>query len=178
MTRRHVESTAIVNAAPESVFDYVDDHSRFSSHMEQSSWMMAGSRMSVELDAAQGRAVGSHIKLAGRVLGVRLFLDEVVTRRNPPGEKVWQTVGPLRLLVIGPYTMGVLIDADGHRSRLRVFIDYELPSGLGTYWLGRLFGGIYARWCVNQMLQGAVAHFGSGPVARLPVWSTDEIGSG
>jgi hypothetical protein len=27
------------------------------------------------------------------VFGVRLFLDEVVTRRDPPFDKVWETVG-------------------------------------------------------------------------------------
>ena len=158
-TPRHVESSGTVNAAPREVFAYVDDHSRFSSHMNQSSWMMAGSRMSVELDPAQGRAVGSHIRLAGRVLGVRLFLDEVVTRRNPPAEKVWQTVGPLRLLVVGAYTMGVSIEAEGDHSRVRVFIDYEPPTGIATRWLGWLFGGLYARWCVNQMANGVVSHF-------------------
>ena len=158
----------MVSGTAEDLFAYVDDHARFSSHMNQSSWMMAGSRMSVELDAAQGRAVGSHIKMAGSVLGVRVFLDEVVTRRNPPVEKVWKTLGPLRLLVIGPYQMGVSIAGEAYRSNLRVFIDYELPSGLGTYWLGWLFGGVYARWCVNQMLEGAVTYFRAGTVPRLP----------
>ena len=70
MTTRHVEAVTIVDAAPEALFAHVDDHSRFSSHMNQSSWMMAGSRMAVELDSAQGRAVGSHIRLTGRLLGV------------------------------------------------------------------------------------------------------------
>ena len=156
---RHVEATAIVDAAPETVFVFVDDHARFSSHMGESSWMMAGSRMSMDLDAARGRAVGSHIRLSGRVLGVRLFLDEVVTRRDPPLEKVWQTVGLLRLLIIGHYTMGLAIARDPGGSRLRVFIDYELPSRRGTRWLGHLLGGVYARWCVNQMVEGVVTHF-------------------
>jgi hypothetical protein len=156
---RHVEATAIVDAAPETVCVFVDDHARFSSHMGESSWMMAGSRMSIELDAAQGRAVGSHIRLTGRVLGFPLFLDEVVTRRLPPAEKVWQTVGQPRLMVIGAYTMGIAIAAHGNKSRLRVFIDYELPGGLATYWLGWLFSGLYARWCVNQMVKGVAAHF-------------------
>lgn len=169
MAPRHVEATAIVEASPEAVFSFVDDHSRFSSHMSESSWMMAGSRMSVQLDAAGGRAVGSHIRLSGRVLGVQLFLDEVVTRRVPPAEKVWQTVGPLRLIVIGSYTMGIAIAADGERSRLRVFIDYELPSGSATRWLGWLFSGPYARWCVNQMVNGVVAHFRALPHDYLTV---------
>ena len=115
--------------------------------------------MSVEADEGDGQAVGSHIRLDGRVLGLRLSLDEVVTRSEPPSHKVWETVGIPRLLVIGAYRMGVYIAPENGGSRLQVFIDYDLPTGRATYWLGRLFGGVYARWCVRQMLAGASAHF-------------------
>ena len=142
-------------------FKFVDDHSRFSSHMSQSSWMMGGGRMSVGLDNAKGQAIGSHIGLRGTVLGIRLTLDEVVTRRSPPTEKVWETVGTPRLLVIGAYTMGIHITPEDGESRLRVFIDYDLPTGWATRWLGFLFGGIYASWCVGQMLEGPSSHFGT-----------------
>jgi hypothetical protein len=100
--------------------------------------------------------------LSGRVFGVRIHLDEVVTRRNPPTEKVWATVGAPRLLVIGEYEMGVQITQDPGCSRVRVFINYELPTGRATYWLGRLFGPFYAKWCVNQMLAGVVRAFPPG----------------
>lgn len=156
MAPRHLESTAFIDACPGDVFAFVDDHSRFSSHMSQSSGMMGGGRMVVELDEAKGQAVGSHIHLSGRVFGVSLHLDEVVTRRDPPTNKVWETVGAPRLLVIGAYSMGVQITPEREGSRLRVFIDYRLPEGPVTYWLGWLFGGLYARWCVDQMLTGVV----------------------
>ena len=159
MGRHHRESGALIDAPPHEVFAFVDDHARFSSHMSKSSWMMGGGRMSIELDDANGQAVGSHIRLSGTVLGIRLSLDEVVTRRNPPTDKVWQTVGAPTLLVVGPYTMGIQITPENGGSRLRVFLDYDLPSGW-AYWLGVLFGGIYARWCVGKMLEGAFNHFG------------------
>ena len=38
----------------------------------------------------QGRSVGSHIRLSGRILGMQLYVDEVVTQRNPPFEKTWK----------------------------------------------------------------------------------------
>lgn len=166
MALRHSESSALIDASPEVAFAFIDDHARFSSHMNESSWMMGGGRMSVGLDAAKGQAVGSHISLSGRVFGVRLSVDEVVTRREPPINKVWETVDVPRLLVIGAYTMGVQITPVDGRSRMRVFIDYELPKGWATYWLGLLFSGFYARWCVDQMLRGAVKTFASPrPVA-------------
>ena len=55
MAARHHDGSVFVDAPPEKVFAFVDDHSRFSSHMSQSSWMMGGGRMRVELDEARGR---------------------------------------------------------------------------------------------------------------------------
>ena len=71
-TPHHLENSALINASPEDVFAFVDDYARFSSHMNESSWMMGGGRMSVDLDAARGQAEGSHIRLSGRVFGIRL----------------------------------------------------------------------------------------------------------
>ena len=73
--------------------------------------------MTLSLDEQAGRSLGSHIRLQGRVLGVQLSLEEVVTEHTPPTRKVWMTVGTPRLLVIGPYRMGfVLVPAIGQRD--------------------------------------------------------------
>ena len=160
MAARHCERTMLVAALPEDVFEFVDDFSRLSSHMSESSWMMGGGRMTVETDAAKGQTAGSHIRMSGRVFGVPLSLDEVVTRHEPPREKRWQTVGTPRLLVIGSYEMGVEITATQHGSSVRVYLDYELPPGRLGRWFGRLFAGVYANWCVRQMLSGVSRRFG------------------
>jgi hypothetical protein len=62
--------------------------------------------------------------LRGRVLGLSLCLDEVVTDRNPPRRKVWRTVGEPRLLVIGAYEMGFELYSTTDGVLLRVGIDY------------------------------------------------------
>jgi hypothetical protein len=159
MALHHRESAARIDAPPHEVFAFIDDHARFSSHMSKSSWMMGGGRMSIDLDAAKGQAVGSHIRFSGTVFGIRLSLDEVVTRRSPPTDKVWETVGAPRLLVIGSYTMGIQITPENGGSHLRVFLDYGVPCRWATRWLGLLFAGLYARWCVEQMIAGASKHF-------------------
>ena len=121
--------------------------------MMQSSWMMGGGTMRLEFDGQHGRAAGSHIQMKGRILGMDLSLDEVVTTRQPPELKAWATTGSPRLLVIGHYRMGVRITSAGAASDVTVFVDYNLPDGSGR-WLGLAFGGVYARWCVRQMLTG------------------------
>ena len=155
----HFESNIDVNAAAGDIFTLLDDHSRLSAHMTRPSWMMAGSVMTLEFDASKGRAVGALIRLTGRVLGIPLSVEEVVTERDPPRRKVWNTVGRPQLIVIGPYRMGFEITSTSTSSRLRVFIDYALPDGPVSYWLGRLFGNVYARWCTQRMANDAASHF-------------------
>jgi len=155
------EDFAAVVAAPlERVFAFLDDHRRLSGHMSKRSWMMAGSTMSIEADALGARAVGSHIRLGGRVLGMRLFVDEVVTEYLPPHRKEWRTIGEPRLLVIGPYRMSFDVSPLASATLVRVSIDYARPHG----WLARvasaLLGRTYARWCVRQMVRDTIAAFG------------------
>lgn len=156
---RHRECEAFVVADASTLFAYLDDHRRMSGHMSKRSWMMAGSSMTIEVDDREGRAVGSHITLKGAVLGIPLFVDEVVSRYSPGEAKTWETVGAPRLLVIGSYRMGFFVEPQGQGSLLRVSIDYEPPK----HWLGRiactLFGPLYANWCVKTMVRDAVAAF-------------------
>ena len=55
--------------------------------------------MRTNFDAFGGQSVGSHIRMSGRILGLKLSLGEIVREREPPTRKVWETVGvprPLR----------------------------------------------------------------------------------
>ena len=153
----HHRSEVDVDADPHSLFALLDDHRRLASHMEKPSLMMAGATMHVETDALQGQAVGSLIRVTGRVLGVSLVVEEVVTERVPPLRKTWETRGEPRLLVIGSYRMGFTISPQGDRSRLVVFIDYQLPPRGFAHALALLFGGTYAAWCTQRMANDAVA---------------------
>ena len=156
-----VESRGRLLAPAERVFAHLDDHSRLSAHMSRRSWRMGWGRMNLHLDERAGRAVGSRIRLDGRVLGVRLALEEVVVEYEPPTRKVWETVGAPRLLVIGPYRMGFSLTHVGSRPDgadevgLAVFIDYALPSRGLSRFFGRLFGDSYARWCTSRMVADA-----------------------
>jgi hypothetical protein len=122
--------------------------------------MMAGSTMDFVFDEAHGRAVGARFGLRGRVLGIPLTVDEVVTERLPPTHKAWETVGNPALLVIGSYRMGFDIEPAGTAARLKVFIDCDLPAWPWR-WLGWLFANAYARWCTRTMTRDAEKHFGA-----------------
>jgi hypothetical protein len=154
----HCESVVQLPVPAPEVFAHLDDHQRLASHMSKSSWMMAGSKMSLEMDAAAGKTEGSRIRLSGTVLGIRLSVDEVVTERRPPLHKAWVTEGEPKLLVVGPYRMGFDIEPRGESSSLRVFIDYAAPDNWLGRWLPSL-GKFYARWCTEQMTNDCAKHF-------------------
>lgn len=154
---KHYELEKIIQATPNEVFQFVNDHAQFSSHMNKPSLMMGGGRMITETDEGKGQKIGSHIRLKGKAFGIPLFLDEVVTRYEPPFCKTWETVGEVKLIVVGHYKMGIEIKPLEKNSFLRVFIDYDLPQK--NAWLGKLFGKTFAKWCVNQMIRGASDHF-------------------
>ena len=155
----HCETQVEIDAPPAEVFDFLDDHLRLSAHMTKPSWQMAGSSMNIAMDEKQGRALGSKITLSGRILGLSLKVEEVVTRYDPPRSKTWETVGSPRLLIIGPYVLGFVLTPRQGGSLLCVAIDYSLPPKAAARLLGRLFGRSYARWCTNRMAHDATLHF-------------------
>lgn len=156
--RRRAAIAVDVAAQPAALFEHLDDHESLASHMMQSSAMMAGSAMDFSFDENRGRTLGSRIAMHAAVLGLALEMTEIVTVREPPRRKVWQTDGTPRLLVVGAYRMGFDIVPAGVGSRLRVFIEYDLPAWPWRL-LGMIAGRFYARWCVRAMANDAARQF-------------------
>ena len=156
----HHESEGTVATSAAALFAHLDDPMHLSAHMSRRSWRMGGGRMDVSVDAGRGQAVGSHIVLSGSAFGLQVALDEVVTERAPPRRKVWQTFGEPHLLVIDAYRMGFDLAAGNVGTRLRVFIDYALPTQGLSRRLGRGLGHAYARWCTRRMVGDAIRRFG------------------
>jgi hypothetical protein len=153
----HHQDSKLISADAAEIFAFIDDHTRLSSHMNKSSWMMGGGRMDTAVDEGHGQDVGSHIRMSGNAFGITLSLDEVVTHREPPHLKVWETVGTPKLLVVGHYRMKAEIEPQENGSLLTVSIDYDLPAT--NVWLGKLFSGMYAQWCIQQMIKDTYRHF-------------------
>ena len=156
---RHYEESLSIPAEPKEIYTFANDHKNFSSHMNKSTLMMGGASMETEVDEGKGQKIGSHIKMQGKVFGFNLFLDEVITKYTPPYRKEWETVGEINLLVIDHYKLGFDITPEQKHSVIKVFIDYKLPKSKFGLLLGFLFGGIYAKWCVRQMIKGVDEHF-------------------
>jgi hypothetical protein len=130
--------------------------------MEKPSLMMAGATMKIETDSQKGQALGSLTTVKGRVLCMALSVSEEVTDYAPPFRKTWETLDVPQLLVIGAYRMGFELIPVESTSQLRVWIDYDLPTGWWGRWLGKLLGGFYANWCVQHMSSDAALAFCEG----------------
>jgi hypothetical protein len=155
----HFADKALVAAPPSELFAYLDKHSQLSAHMTRPSWMMGGGRMDVSTDEGEFQRLGSRLRLSGRAFGMVLSLEEEITEYRPGEAKTWQTVGELRLLIIGHYRMGFETGLVPGGSHLRVFLDYDLPPGAPARLLGRLLAPMYARWCVTSMIAEGQKHF-------------------
>lgn len=156
---RHYEESVTLPVGAQEVFSYADDFSKLSSHMNKSSSMMMRGSMETLLDEGRGQSIGSHVRMKGKMMGVQLLLDEIITERQAPHHKAWETIGRQRLLVIDSYRLGFDITERKKSSELRVFIDYNLPAAPLLRGLGFIFGEFYAKWCVRQMLNDARKHF-------------------
>jgi hypothetical protein len=110
---RSAKANVRIEALAETIFDYLDDHRKLGAHMSQSSWMMLGSTMNYEFDAAQARSGASRFGLHGRIMRIPMSVEQVVAIRTPPGLKVWETIGAPNLWVIGHYRMGFEISPQG-----------------------------------------------------------------
>ena len=155
----HFSSVAKLGTSLEKAFAYLDDPRKLSGHMGKSSWMMVGSKMEIKLDERQGKGIGAKITLTGQMMGIQLYVNEVVVESEAPRRKSWKTVGPQKLIVMDQYKMGFELSPQGQSVLLKVFIDYSIPSGGIGYILGRLFGKFYARWCTEQMIEDTATHF-------------------
>jgi len=155
---RYAEAGARIDAPALDVFGFLDDHNNLASHMREPSAMMLGSRMEIYFDEARARSVGSRFGLRGAIFGIPLRVDEVVTERELPRRKVWETIGEPCLWVIGRYRMGFEITPHSGGTHLLVYIEYAPPARGFARVLGALFGRFYAKWCTTRMVNDAEQH--------------------
>ena len=101
------------------------------------------------------------------------FHDESTALANAPVDRVFAYLDDPRALAahMGKSSTMLLgsrmsrdVDADGGRvsgSKIRMHgsMNYSLPTNAPGSWLGRLLGGVYARWCTKQMADDVARHF-------------------
>lgn len=149
---------ATIAAPADRVFAYVDDIRNLARHMsERGSMPMMGSKLKLEILSPQITGTGATYRYSGSVLGLPIDFSETVTAYRQGRAKVWHTIGRPRLLIIDSYEMRIEVEPiDTTTSKLTISFDYELPGAGFWRWAGQLLAPVYARWCLDSMIEGTV----------------------
>lgn len=149
---KSVKKEIIIKAPVEKVFSLMDDLSKTGMHMSERSVMMMGSKLTLEHLPSPEKGVGAKYRWKGKMMGFRLDFTVEVTKWIENKEKIWQTIGTPRLIILGQYLMRLKTEPQTEGTLASLEIEYTRPPGLFYGLLSLLLARSYANWCVNQML--------------------------
>jgi hypothetical protein len=142
-------------ASPQQVFTTIDDLGVTGMHMTKSSTMMMGSKLNLQFLSPHKSGVGSRYRWSGKMMGLTMDFTVEVKKWVDGKEKVWETIGPTKLIIYSWYRMMLNVKPAGEKSEATLSIAYEKPKGLFNRILCFLVADWYCRWCLRQMLGDA-----------------------
>ncbi len=147
----------IIEAPADEVFAFMDNIENMGMHMTKPNVAMMGSRLRVEWLSLNKTGAGAKYRWKGNIMGMKINFIVEVTRWIAGREKVWETIGPSKLIVLSWFRMYLILSPlDKTTTQTELGIDYTIPKG---NILGFFLAGTYAAWCVNSMLKDLQIHF-------------------
>ena len=147
----------IINAPVDSVFNFMDDIQNVGGHMTKSNTPMMGSKLTVEWLTDYKTGLGSKYRWRGKVMGMKMDFTVVVTKWVQGKEKIWETIGEAKMIVLSWYRMYlVLTPLENVTTQAELGIFYTKPKGS---FLSFLLSKRYAVWCVKSMMKDSRKHF-------------------
>ena len=143
------------NAGPVQVFRSIDDLGVTGIHMTKSSMMMMGSKLHLSYLTEHKTGLGSRYRWTGAMMGVSMDFTVEVTKWIEGKQKVWETIGPTKLIIYSWYRMNLIVRSIESGAEAELSISYEKPQGFINNVLSFLFANWYCRWCLKQMLGDA-----------------------
>ena len=142
-------------ADPFQVFRSIDDLGVTGMHMTKSSMMMMGSKLDLRFLTNNKTGPGSRYRWTGSMMGLNMDFTVAVTKWTDGKEKVWETIGPAKLIIYSWYRMNLMVKTIDSGAEAILSISYEKPHGFINKILSFLFADLYCRWCLRQMLGDA-----------------------
>ena len=161
-----VTKTIVIRAAPPVVFAYMDAIGNTGAHMMNDSSMMMGSGLQLKQLSANATGPDARYRWSGKVMGFPMDFTVVVTKWLKDYEKIWETTGHPKMLILSWYQMQLLVrpGSDQYQSTVSLCIRYKRPKPLFWRIVSFLLADWYANWCVNSMLQDSKIALESRPV--------------
>lgn len=143
------------HASTHQVFKTIDDLGVTGMHMTESSGMMMGGKLNLEFLTTNKTGLGSRYRWTGKMMGIPMDFTVLVTKWEAGLEKVWETVGPTRLIIYSWYRMILKLKQQVDKTEAELSITYQKPNGFINRILSFFFADWYCRWCLRQMLGDA-----------------------
>ena len=141
-----------IHSNPEKVFEYMDHLGNTGMHMMESSAMMMGSKLELEQLSKNETGLNSKFRWYGKMMGIKMDFTAVVTKWIKPQEKVWETVGKAKMIILGWYQMRLLLTPQGPGTLAKLSISYTYPENLFGRILAFFLSRWYSNWCLKNML--------------------------
>ena len=148
-----------IYSTPEKIFQQMDDFSKTGMHMIESSMMMMGSKLKLELLSPRSFGVGAKYRWYGKMLGMKMDFSETVTKWQPPSLKEWETVGEAKMIIMSWYRMWFEITPFDSGTITKLYISFLPPKEWSYKILSFFFAKWYCNWCLTNMLNDTKKHF-------------------
>lgn len=153
---RTIVRERVILGKPEAVFVFMDNIDNTGKHMTKTNAPMMGSKLGLEWLTDYKTGLGAKYRWRGRTVGMKMDFTVLVTRWDPGKEKIWESVGEAKMIVISWYRMFlVLTPLPDRTTKTELGIYYTKSRNI----LGFLLGKRYSVWCVKSMLKDTKKHF-------------------
>lgn len=143
----------LIHAPSEKVFAYMDNISNTGMHMTKSSMAMMGSKLELEQLSENATGPNSKYRWFGKMMGFNMDFTVAVTKWIKEKEKIWETVGDAKMIILKWYQMHLVISPAGKNSRVELSITYTTPKNIFFGFVAFFLAPLYANWCLNNMLR-------------------------
>ena len=141
-----------IHSTPEKVFAYMDNIGNTGMHMTKNSMPMMGSKLELKQLSENEAGLNSKFRWYGKMMGFTMDFTVVVTQWIKDKEKVWETVGKTKMIIMKWYQMHLVIEPEGQFTKVILSIAYTRPENIFFRFIAVFFAPLYANWCLKNML--------------------------
>jgi hypothetical protein len=142
----------IINSTPENVFAYMDNLGNTGMHMTESSMMMMGSKLELKQLSENATGLNSRSRWSGKMMGFKMDFTVAVTKWIKDKEKVWETVGEAKMIILKWYQMHLIVSPEGINTKVELSLTYTKPDNIFFRFIAFILAPWYANWCLSNML--------------------------
>ena len=151
---KNLQKEIIIQALPEKVFAYMDNINNTGMHMTKSSKPMMGSKLELKQLSENAAGLNSKFRWYGKMMWFTMDFTVVVTKWIKDKERVWETIGEAKMIIMGWYQMHLVIlsSPGGPNTEVELSITNTKPKNIFFKFIEFFLAPLYANWCLNNML--------------------------